>query len=72
MYDFCIFSELPVVDLNEAFIYHIGDRLGFSMALYEYDGAYIRTLDFTKCGKVNFEHISSVMGDNEDYADNFT
>ncbi len=56
---------------SELFIYHIGCRLGFRMALYEYDGAYIRTLDFTNGGEVNLEHISSVMGDNEDYRDNF-
>ena len=55
---------------SELFIYHLGKRLGFNMAKYEYDNGYVKTKDFTD-GKVNFEPIGSVMGDNEDYSDNF-
>lgn len=40
------------------------------MADYEYDDGYVKTKDFTD-GRVNFEPICSVMGDNEDYSDNF-
>ena len=60
--DYQIFSEL--------FIYQLGKCSGFNMAEYQYADGYIRTKDFTD-GKVNFEPISSVMGDNEDYNDNF-
>lgn len=55
---------------SELFIYHLGKELGFNMAKYEYDNGYVKTKDFTD-GKVNFEPIGSVMGDNEDYSDNF-
>lgn len=55
---------------SELFIYHLGNALGFNMAKYEYDNGYVKTKDFTD-GKVNFEPICSVMGDNEGYSDNF-
>lgn len=55
---------------SELFIYQLGKCIGFNMAEYQYADGYIRTKDFTDC-KVNFEPISSVMGDNEDYNDNF-
>ena len=55
---------------SELFIYQLGKCIGFNMAEYKYADGYIRTKDFTD-GKVNFEPISSVMGDNEDYNDNF-
>lgn len=55
---------------SELFIYHLGNALGFNMAQYEYDNGYVKTKDFTD-GNVNFEPICSVMGDNEDYSDNF-
>ncbi len=55
---------------SELFIYNLGNTLGFNMAHYEYEDGYVKTKDFTG-GKVNFEPICSVMGDNEDYSDNF-
>lgn len=55
---------------SELFICNLGKTLGFNMAHYEYDDGYVKTKDFTD-GKVNFESICSVMGDNEDYSDNF-
>lgn len=54
----------------ELFIFNLGKALGFNMAYYEYDDGYVKTKNFTD-GKVNFEPICSVMGDNEDYSDNF-
>ncbi len=55
---------------SELFICNLGQALGFNMAHYEYEDGYVKTKDFTD-GKVNFEPICSVMGDNEDYSDNF-
>ena len=55
---------------SELFICNLGKTLGFNMADYEYDDGYVKTKDFTD-GRVNFEPICSVMGDNEDYSDNF-
>lgn len=56
---------------SELFIYYLGEELGFKMAHYEYDNGYIKTIDFTNNGEYNFEPISSVLNDNEDYNDNF-
>lgn len=56
---------------SELFICQLGKAIGFNMAEYQYDDGYVRTLDFTDSAKINFEHISSVMGDNEFYEDNF-
>lgn len=55
---------------SELFICNLGKTLGFNMAHYEYDDGYVKTKDFTD-GKVNFEPLCSVMGDNEDYSDNY-
>ena len=41
------------------------------MAKYEYCDGYIRTLDFTNNREYNYEPISSVLNDNEDYDVNF-
>lgn len=56
---------------SELFICEFGKKLGIPMARYESDGEYVRSLDFTDGAKLNFEPASSIMGDNEDYADNF-
>lgn len=56
---------------SELFIYEIGKKLGFNMAKYEYCDGYIRTLDFTNNREYNYEPISSVLNDNEDYDVNF-
>lgn len=56
---------------SELFIYKLGEKLGFDMAHYELADGYIRTLDFTNNGKYNLEPMKSLIGDNEDYSDNF-
>ena len=56
---------------SELFICRLGEKLGLDMAHYEMDGDYIRSMDFTHGAKVNFEPISALMGENEDYSDCF-
>lgn len=56
---------------SELFIYQLGEKLGLSMAYYEMDNGYIRTKNFTDNTQLNFEPISSLMGENEDYNDCF-
>ena len=56
---------------SELFIYTLGEKLGLDMAHYEMHDGYIRTSDFTNGAKQNFEPISSIMGENEDYNDCF-
>lgn len=55
---------------SELFICRLGKALMFNMADYEYEDGYVKTKDFTD-SRVNFEPVCSVMGDNEDYSDNF-
>lgn len=57
---------------SELFVYQLGKRLGFDMAVYEMDGKYIRTRDFTDGAKVNFEPMSGIVGEDEDYNRCFT
>ncbi len=52
---------------SELFICKLGEKLGLNMAHYEMDGAYIRSMDFTDGAKVNFEPISSLVGDDDNY-----
>lgn len=56
---------------SELFICKLGEKLGMEIAHYEIDGDYIRTRNFTDGVKWNYEPISSLMGDNEDYNDCF-
>lgn len=56
---------------SELFICRLGEKLGFDMAHYEMDDGYIRSRDFTAGLDVNFEPVSSLMGNNEDYSDCF-
>lgn len=53
---------------SELFICRLGEELGFSMAHYEMDGEYIRSQDFTRNGAVTFEPMSSLTGEDDDYA----
>ena len=53
------------------FICKLGEKLGLNMANYEMDGEYIRSKNFTSNTEWNFEPISSLMGENEDYSDCF-
>lgn len=52
---------------SELFICALGEKLGLNMAHYETDDGYIRTKDFTNGAKVNYEPISGLAGDNDDY-----
>ena len=56
---------------SELFICRLGEKLGFPMAHYELDDGYIRSRDFTDGTDCNFEPISALMGDNDDYSDCF-
>jgi len=56
---------------SELFICELGKALGFNMALYEKDGAYIRSRDFTDGASVNFEDAVGIVGDDEDYEVNY-
>lgn len=56
---------------SELFICKLGEKLGLSMAHYEMDGEYIRSRNFIDGTNYNFEPISALMGDNEDYSDCF-
>lgn len=56
---------------SELFICRLGEKLGLDMAHYEMDGDYIRSVDFTHGAKINFEPMSALMGENEDYSDCF-
>ena len=56
---------------SELFICEFGKALEFSMAHYEKDGKYVRSLDFTDGASVNFELAESLTGSDEDYTRNF-
>ena len=56
---------------SELFICKLGEKLGLDMAHYELDDKYIRSKDFTNGAMVNFEPISSLVADNEDYENCF-
>ncbi len=56
---------------SELFIYHLAQALGFNAAYCELDGQFIRSLDFTNGASVNYEPISSLVGDDEDYEKSF-
>jgi len=52
---------------SELLIYHIGKLLGFPMAEYQPDSAFIQSRNFTDGATVNFEPAASVIGDESDY-----
>ena len=56
---------------SELFICRLGEKLSLDMAHYEMDGDYIRSEDFTHGAQVNFEPMSALIGENEDYSDCF-
>jgi len=56
---------------SELFICRFGQALGFSMARYEMDGRYIRSLDFTDGAAVYFEAADGLVLKDEDYSVNF-
>jgi hypothetical protein len=51
---------------SELFICRLGMAMNFPMAWYEMHDGYIRTKDFTD-GRLNFEAMDGLAGDNEDY-----
>lgn len=55
---------------SELFIAALGHTLGFHMAEYLPDGAYIKTKDFTE-SRWNFEPAAALVGDKEDYGYNY-
>lgn len=57
---------------SELFMYELGMALGFPMAHYEKDGNYIKSRDFTSGGAMNYEPAVGIVGDEEDYAFNYT
>jgi len=52
---------------TELFSCHLAKVLGIPAAIYEKDGNYVRTLDFTDGASVNFETAFSIIGDEADY-----
>ncbi|MCL2694870.1 MAG: hypothetical protein FWE69_00910 [Clostridiales bacterium] len=52
---------------SELLIYRIGKLLGFPMAEYEPEGAFIKSRDFTQGANVDFEPAVSIVGDTPDY-----
>ena len=52
---------------SELFICKLGEKLNLNMAHYEIDGKYICSIDFTDNASINYEPISSLVGDNDDY-----
>ena len=56
---------------SELFICRLGEKLGLDMANYEMDDGYIRSKNFVDGTELNFEPISSIMGDNDDLDDCF-
>lgn len=56
---------------SELFVSFLGRELGFPMARYERCGNTIRTLDFTGGAKVNFEPAFALVGEEEDYIQNY-
>lgn len=63
-------NENELERFSELFIAALGKALGFSMAEYQESGDYVKTRDFTE-GRMNFEPVSAIVGDNEDYALNY-
>lgn len=56
---------------SELFICKLGEKLGLDMAHYEMDDGYIRSENFTDGTEYNFEPISSIMDENDNYSDCF-
>lgn len=54
----------------EMFAFKLGQHLGYDMAQYELMDGYIRSLNFTG-DKYNLEPMAHVIGDNDDYVDNY-
>lgn len=55
---------------SEIFVSELGKKLGFPMADYRIIGGWVATEDFTE-GRLNFEPMAYLSGENEEYADNY-
>ena len=53
---------------SELFICRLGEKLGFDMVHYELHDGYIRSKNFTDGTSYNFEPMSALVGDNDDYS----
>ena len=56
---------------SELLICRVGQALGFPMAAYTAQEDTVVSPDFTGGGSVNFESAAGLVGDSEDYAENF-
>jgi hypothetical protein len=56
---------------SELFICGLGKALGFPMAEYLPENGTIKSPDFTCGASVNYESAEGIVGDNEDYGQNF-
>ena len=63
-------SGTPEEHFSEIFTAALGKQLGFPMAEYTLDGAYVISTDFTD-GRLNFEPMANLVQDNEDYDFNY-
>lgn len=63
-------SGTPEEHFSEIFTAALGKHLGFDMAEYTLDGAYVISKDFTE-GRLNFEPMANLVQDNEDYDFNY-
>ena len=63
-------SGTPEEHFSEIFTATLGKHLGFDMAEYALDGAYVVSRDFTE-GRLNFEPMANLVQDNEDYDFNY-
>ena len=52
---------------SELFIDKLGENIGMDMAHYEMDDQYIRAINFVDTTTLNYEPISGIMGDDDDY-----
>lgn len=57
----------PAELFSELLAYRLGELLGFPMAQYEPEGNFIRSRDFTNCGKMDFEPAAGLIGEQPDY-----
>lgn len=64
-------QEKDAERFSELFISRLGKALGFPMAEYLPEGDTVVSPDFTDGAAVNYESADGLVGDNEDYAENF-
>ena len=60
-------SGTPNEYFSDLFISRLGEKLGFDMVHYELHDGYIRSKNFTDGTSYNFEPMSALVGENDDY-----